>query len=100
MLLVIYLIISYILQEVLKFYFFINLEPMFLVSFLIIYLIFYHKNDKSFYFILISSIIYDLFLGNVLFLYTLIFIILYYVIYFLCSKFNKYFLIDFLILIY
>jgi len=98
------IIFSYLLEVTLKYYFpsnsiFNYLEPMFFVSILIIYIILYHKNKKTLTIIIISSLIYDLFFGNILFLYTLIFLILYYFIAFICKHLEKTFLINLLIFI-
>lgn len=102
---IIIVILSYILEINIKYYlsffnnYFVYLEPMFLISFLIIYIIFYHQKKNSFYFVIISSIIYDFFFGNIPFSYTLIFLILYYIISLINKKIHQYFLIDMLIFV-
>lgn len=81
---IIFSIFSYLLDLLLNYYLpiFINIRitPMFFVTFLIVYLIINYKDKKTYYYLLTSSIIYDLFFGNIFLLYTFIFIILYYVI--------------------
>lgn len=100
-----FLLLSYLLEVTIKYYLptlnnlYIYLEPMFFVSFLIIYIIIYHKQKKSLYFIIFSTIIYDFFFGNVLFLYSLIFLILYYFINFICSRFQNNLLTNIIIFI-
>jgi len=105
MIIVIFLFLSYLIEVSLKYYlpfltkFYTYLEPMFFVSFLIIYIIFYYKQSKSLYFVLGSSFIYDFLFGNILFLYTFIFLILYYIISFICRKIHRYLFIDVIIFI-
>lgn len=87
------LLLSYLLEITLKYYLplLINfsLEPMFFISSLIIYILFYPKEKKIFYFMITSTLIYDLFFGNILFLYTLIFIIIYNMVLFIYKRFQN-----------
>lgn len=105
MLIIIIAFISYILEMILKYYlpnfteFYTHINPMFFVSFLIIYIICFYKNKKSFYFLITSSLIYDFFFGSISFLYTLIFILIYYFIHYVSNKFHHYLLIDIIIFI-
>ena len=102
---VITMLLSYLLEVTLKYYMplFINhyqyLEPMFFVSFLIIYTILCNNKKNTLYFVLGSSFIYDLFFGNILFLYTLIFSVLYFCISFTCSRIRRYLWIDIILFI-
>lgn len=95
---VLLVLFSYLLEVTIKYYLpntgiYNYLEPMFLVSFLIVYIIINHKKKKSLSMVIISTLIYDFFFGNILFLYTLIFLILYYFIRFISKHLEQYFLI-------
>ena len=97
------MLLSYLLEVTLKYYLplfsdvYQYLEPMFFVSFIIIYTILFYNKRESLYFVLGSSFIYDLFFGNILFLYTLIFSIIYFCIYFICSRIHRYLWMDIMI---
>jgi len=99
------IMLSYLLEVTLKYYlpfltdFYMYLQPMFFVSFLIIYIIIYNKNKDSFYFVIGNCLIYDLFFGNVLFLYTLIFLILYHIIIFILKRISNYMFVDIIMFI-
>ena len=104
MITILLILFSYLLEVILKYYFpktgiFNYLEPMFLVSFLIVYIMINYKKKNSLYLIITSTLIYDLFFGNIIFLYTLIFFILYHFIKFISKQLEPYFLIKCLIFI-
>ncbi len=98
------ILFSYLLEVTLKYYFpktgiFNYIEPMFLVSFLIVYIMLNYKNKNSLYIVITSALIYDFFFGNILFLYTLIFLILYYFIKFISKQLEAYFMIKCLVFV-
>lgn len=104
MILVLIIFLSYLLEIALKYYvpansLFLYLDPMFFVVSLIVYMILYYKKKKTLYFILGCCLTYDFFFGNILFLYTLIFLILYYITCFTCKRIHNFLLTDFLIFI-
>ena len=89
--------LSLLIESLISYYF--TIQPMLFISTLIIYLIRNNAKKKTIYIVLGSSLIYDLFFGNIYFLYLTIFIIIYILVTFVKIKFNNNTIIDIILFI-
>ena len=74
------------------------IEPCFFISLIVSYMYFYNSK-KSFIYIILIAILYDLFFSSILFITLISFYLLYYFIYYLKSKYNLSFITYFICLI-